>query len=192
VNLQLCHDAGAMGLDRAFGGPEVSSDFLVQFSGDDVREDIALARRQRFKTLTKLTLMSNFLKRRRISCHRPRYGSQEIFFARRLGQEILGAGLHRVDGAGDVSVAGEEDDREGIATARKGGLEIEAARSRHPQVGHDAAAIRWQVPGEEVRGRWESLHGVPREGEQARQGPEHGRVVIHDIHGWAGGGHGDQ
>ena len=118
----------------------------------------ALTRCQQFKTPPEFALTRTLLKRRRIPLERPLHGGEKVVFAHRLRQEILGAAFHRVDGGGDVPVAGEEDDRQRIVTAHERRLEVEAAWSRHPQVRDHAAAILWLVPGEKFRGGREGLH----------------------------------
>ena len=95
-----------MRLDRALGGTEVGGDFFVQFAGNDLREDFPLTRCQQFKTPPEFALTRTLLKRRRIPLERPLHGGEKVVFAHRLRQEILGAAFHRVDGGGDVPVAG--------------------------------------------------------------------------------------
>ena len=150
-----------------------------------MREDFAFARRERFKMPLKFALMSVLYKDRGVMRQRPFHRGEECFFPHRLGQKILGAALHRVHRDGDVSVAGEEDDRQRIAAARKRGLKVEAAWSGHPQVGHNAAAIRWLVPGEKVRGGGESFHCVATGVSRRDNARSMRRIVIHDIDdGW--------
>ena len=74
-----------------------------------------------------------------------------------LGQEVIGALAHALDGGGDVAMAGDQDDGDfGVEVAQP--LEqLQPVHVRHADVGHHHAVERARQHGQR-RGRW---HGPP-------------------------------
>ena len=66
------------------------------------------------------------------------YGVQKILIPERLRQELDGARLHRLHGHRNVSMSGDEDDRERHARRGKIALKFQPAPSRHSHVENQA------------------------------------------------------
>ncbi len=64
--------------------------------------------------------------------------AQQPLVVERLFQEILGAGLHRLDGQGNVAVAGDHHHRNAVTASLQLTQQIQSAHFGHAHVGDDA------------------------------------------------------
>ena len=178
------HDAGAMRLDGAFGGPQVGGDLLVQLSGDDLREDFAFARRQRFKVPHEVPAGERLRSKAAASRAKARSTAARSSLSRPAW-----SGNPRPRACIAWTEVGMSPWPVRKMTGRGLPLRASAAWSSRPlgpgirKSATTQPAISGSVPGQKFRGGSESLHGVSRQRKQTRQGAEHGSVVIHDIHG---------
>ena len=100
-----------MPLDGAFGDTELAGDLLVQPAPNDQVEDLAFGRRQGVDAGTQDVELLALATIRTIARDGPLDGAQQHIGVDRLGQKVLGAGLHGQNGGRDVAMAGNEDDR---------------------------------------------------------------------------------
>ena len=158
---ELGGNMGAVEFDGAFVNAEVGGDLFVQLALDDMAEDLALAIRQlleRFQQLEAfLLLQENLL----VVGKGAMDGGKEFFLRRVFGQEILGTSAHGFDGGGDVTLAGQENDRQQAAYFRHGLLEFNSVHAGHHQVGdhttgHIASELREKFGGRIMNDDFES------------------------------------
>ena len=110
----------------------------------------------------------------------------EVDHVHRLGEEILGAQLHRPDGGGEVGLAGQED-HAGV-TLLEPFEDLEAVHSRQPQVEHHDLGLQPVVGRQSVLAAQLPRHLVAEVLEIASQGAEDIGIVIDQQDGIS---HGD-
>src|SRR5262245_65963218 len=89
---------------------EVAGNQLVHPTGNHVRHDLALARGQRFKALLELPDSLRVATPGAVTLDPLLNGIEQLLVTERLGQELDGAGLHRLHAHWYVAVAGDEYD----------------------------------------------------------------------------------
>ena len=115
--------------------------------------------------------------------HRPLEGSDQLVFRDRLGQQIVGARLHDLDGGGDVRMSCQEDDGQVRAQGGQPVLQVRPAQAGDPDVEKDAArtGILRQSLQQPFR-RFIGLDSIAR-GTQKTLGCGAERlIVINDVH----------
>src|SRR3546814_65714 len=128
-----------MKLHRNLGNTKVVGDLLVETAHRYLAHDLAFARRQRRKTFDMLLHDLGARALGDIAFETRGDGVEQGLIAHRLGQKIDRTRFHRLDGHRNVAMPGEEDDRFSNPRRRKMLLKIEAARSGHADVEHQAA-----------------------------------------------------
>ena len=110
-------------------------------------------------------------------------------FGNRLRQEVLGAGLDGPDAGWNIAMAGQEDDRQGIARRDQASLQFGAAQAGHPHVEQDASGRRagrfFQEPMCRVVER-DLISGHPQQ--PGDRGAKR-LVVVNDVNDWRVGHH---
>src|SRR5258706_15229363 len=133
------HHPAAMDLDRLFDRAQIAGNLLVEPPRDNVRKYFPLARGQgaefrldRFQfreTLTGLCL----------TAFGTPYGFEQISVLRGFREKIYGARLHSAHTRGNVTFAGNENDRPMRASGGQRLLEFEAIYARHRNIQHGTA-----------------------------------------------------
>ena len=128
-----------MNLDGLLHGAQVRGDLLVQLSGDDVLEHLALAGREGVEALLDALQFPPFRPRDAVLFDRRLDCLDQVPFVGGLGEKIAGAALHRPYTRRHVAVARKEDDgrrapavgerRCNSSPSRSG---IDRSRSRQP------------------------------------------------------------
>ena len=116
--------------------------------------------------------------RRAVAGQGPLDGLKQVAVLHRLREEIDRPGLHGLHARRDIPVAADEDDRNGIASALQGVLQLEPGHLRHPKVEHQTARPLVPLPGKELAGRGERLDSVPGRTEHPHERLSDARVVV--------------
>src|ERR1700740_1732239 len=123
----LAHDLAAMYFYRDFAYAEVGCDLLVQLPVHHERHDLALPRRQGFETSCQLRHGSFLIKPCSIPSMAELNRFKQILFSEWLSQKFDRATLHRLDRHRNVTMPGDEDDRQLPLGSREFALELEPA-----------------------------------------------------------------
>jgi hypothetical protein len=102
-------------------------------------QDPALSWRQRFEPLDIAFDDYGFGALRNIPLDAGRYGVKQRLIAYGFSQEVDGSGLHCLHGHRNVAMTGQENDRLPVTVCSEMVLQVEAARSRHPNVEDQAS-----------------------------------------------------
>src|SRR3989442_1712786 len=129
----LLHHTAAVDLDRLLGSGELHRDLPVELPGDDACEHLTLPRRESVDPAPEFAAFSGFRLALAAPDQRARDGVEKLAIITRLLEEVEGASLHCPDGHRDVTVAGEEDDRQDPLSLAEVGLEIQPGLSRESQ-----------------------------------------------------------
>ena len=116
----------------------------------------------------------------RVALEGPLDAIDEILIAEGLLQEVEGALLHGLDRHRDVTVAGDEDDRNDGATQVELLLQLEPAHAGHAHVEHQATRLARLVGLEELARRGEGARREADGFQQETQGVTHAFIVVHD------------
>src|SRR2546428_7551817 len=133
----LPHTA-AVALDRLLGSGELHRDLPVELPGDGACEHLTLPRRESVDPAPEFAAFSGFRLALAAPDQRARDGVEKLAIITRLLEEVEGASLHCPDGHRDVTVASEEDDRQGAVSLAEVGLEIPSRLSPETKVETDA------------------------------------------------------
>ena len=109
-------------------------------------------------------------------------GVEQRLVPDRLGQEIDGAGLHRLHCHRDVAVTGEEDNRLRVVCRGEMLLEIETARPRHADIEHQAARPIGEFRLEHLTRRAEAGRVDPHRKQELLDRRADGRIIVDDQH----------
>ena len=108
-------------------------------------------------------------------------GVEEILVTKGLGEEVDGAGFHGAHRHGNISMAGEENDRYGNFGLRQLFLTFETTHSRETHIEDEAARRAVVFAFEEAFSRTEKLDLEPDQLEKLLQrGAQRGIVVDHE------------
>ena len=107
-------------------------------------------------------------------------GGQQMRIVDRLLDEVLRAGLDGGDRHRHVGMAGDQDDGQRKAAARKLAHELDAVHARHAHVGHDAARAASRRLPEEGVGRVVGFHVVAEHAQHLAQRLAHRLLVVDD------------
>src|SRR5271170_7604937 len=121
-------------LDGLLGRTEFSCDLLVEQPGRDQRKHLALARSQSLVSQFQITDCACRLKQIAAAFDAPIDRAEKIAAPDRLLEKIHGAGLHRRNAGRNVTVPGDENDREIWLPGVQRSLKLEAVHSGHPEV----------------------------------------------------------
>src|SRR5207244_13514412 len=141
--LHLLHHMPTLFLDGGFAGSQLPGDLLVEQTGDGGGHHVPLATGQRLIPATKLGKLQPLRACHAITIDRVADGVEQVLLAKRLREKLDCAGLHGPDRHGDITVPGEEDDRQRRVRVGKLLLQVEAAQSREADVEHEAS---WRMP----------------------------------------------
>ena len=89
--------------------------------------------------------------------HRARHRLQQVLGGVRLGQKIHRPALHGAHAGGDVAVAGDEDDGDGLRRGHQRFLELEPVPARHLEIEQEAARLDREGMREELVGGGKGL-----------------------------------
>src|SRR5262249_7634246 len=107
--LHLRHHVPALLLDGRFGSAQLAGDLLVEETGDDPCQHIALSWGERSVPAPKLRALLTLHTDRPVALDSASNGVEHLLLAERLRQELDGARFHSPDRHGDVAVTGDED-----------------------------------------------------------------------------------
>jgi len=100
----------------------------------------------------------------------------------RLGEVLVGAGLERLDGGGDVGVAREDEDGHVAVGRPHAPRDLDAARPGHHQIGDHGVG---RLLGEASQQRFRTVEGVdaepPHRAQVGGQQPGVGQVVVENV-----------
>lgn len=108
-------------------------------------------------------------------------GVEQHLIVDRLGEEIGGATLHRLDAGGDVAAPGEKHHRQIRRTLLQQLLQLQPVQPRHRQIQHQAGDLAVLQAIQALRCRLESLRRMAGRGQQAQQRVAQRRVVVDDV-----------
>src|SRR5947209_11684728 len=114
----LLHHPAAVDFDRLFHSAEIGGDNLVELSGDDALEDLALARGERRQPPFDGAPLRARLPHGPVLFDRGAACGEQLPVAERLGDEVHGARFHRPHARRKVALAGGDDDRAPAARCR--------------------------------------------------------------------------
>ncbi len=182
ADAQLGEHLGAVGLDRAFGDPQLAGDLLVEPAGDDELEDLALARGERREAGCAAGAPPRARRAARRRAPRARRSASKsvsrstglvrkstapVFIARTL-EETSAWPVRKITGSVMLALA-------------QGRLQVETGRARHAHVEqHAARAVRRRAH-QEVAGRAVAARVEAGGGEQAQQRGAQRFVVVDDM-----------
>ena len=150
VHVHLLHAPGAVHLDRLLGGAEIGRDLLVQAPGHDVRQHLALARRQRREQRLGRRALLAGPPEQQVLGERLLDRREQHRVVDRLGQEVEGAELHRLGAHRHVGAAGQENDRQVAAALGERLLQRQPVEAGQRDIENEAAVLL-RVAGVEKR-----------------------------------------
>jgi hypothetical protein len=122
----------------------LQGDLFVQRPGYHQGEHFALASRQRFVALPQFGNVIAPQPRFAIDADSFLNCIEQILIAQRLGEKSYGAGFHRLDSHGNVTVPGHENNRQQVTGARQFTLQIQTTQARHLNIEHQACrSVGW-------------------------------------------------
>src|SRR5438132_10349796 len=130
----------AMNLHGDFGHTDLSRNLLAQQSAGDQGYYLALARRQGREPRPDVGDLLLVVTPRLVPLDCRGDGIEKVLIAKRLQEEIDGAGFHGAHRHGDVSMSRDENYRYSNVRVHQLGLEVEPAQSVQPYVSHNAAS----------------------------------------------------
>jgi len=170
-----------MNLDRSLADAEVVGDDLVRLSDDEVRENLALARRQLRQAAFKSGATAELIERLRRMLQCRRDGLDENGSVERLFEKAHGPRSQRADDERHVCVRTESHDRNRM-TMRADDVESpERGRFLRLHVEHEAAGALGCVSIEERTGRGEDSHFHSLRATESVQGFADGGIAVDDV-----------
>src|ERR1700722_3481952 len=134
TGLHLVHQTTAMHFHSRLGDADVAGNLLAEAAARDLNHDLAFPGAQRAKACLELGQCLLALPTRTIASEADLNGVEEVLIAKRLGQELDGAALHRLHRHRDIAVPGDEDNRELSVRRRQLALKIKTALVRQSDV----------------------------------------------------------
>src|SRR5215469_18150993 len=125
--MHLMHDATSVRLHSDLSNSKFSARLLVQLTADHQRHYVLLARGKRAVPLPKHLEARLLVDNRATAFKCASDGAQEHLGGVRLGEELNGSGLHRLNRRWDVAVPRNEDDRRPGVIGGDALLQIQAA-----------------------------------------------------------------
>src|SRR5262245_6268244 len=135
----LLHDIAAMHLHGDFADPHFAGDLLIQETGGYVRHHFVFTGRQRFEISSKLRNRLFPSPPSAVPLERQLNGVQQILLPHWLGEELYCPSLHGSDRHRNITVPGDENDRNLNTVLGQLGLKIESAELRQSDIQHEAA-----------------------------------------------------
>src|ERR1017187_3306659 len=129
-SLHLPHHMPAMDLHGDFAGSELKRNLLIEHARNYQSHDFALAWGERFVVLSQLAKFTVLLTRYPIAIPSLIHRIQQVLVSERLGQELDGAGFHGLYRHRNISMTGDEYDRNPDARVGQFALKIQTADSR--------------------------------------------------------------
>src|SRR5262249_6161495 len=139
ASLHLRHHVSALFFDGRFAGAELAGDLLVEQTGDDACQHIALSWGKRSVPAAKLRAVLAFYADRPVALDTTSNGVEQLLLAEWVRQEFDRARFHGPDRHGNVAVAGDEDDRQLRVRLDELALQIEPAQPRQAHVEDEAS-----------------------------------------------------
>src|SRR5882757_4813713 len=127
-----------MRLDGALGGAKLESDLLVNPATDHPFENLPLPWRQFGNERTLRLEPQMLLPDDAMTRHGTLDGVDQFVLRHRLGEEVFGAGLDRLDGHRNVAMTCYEDDRQCRSELDQAALQFRAAETGDLHVEQDA------------------------------------------------------
>src|SRR5262245_23707957 len=90
IRLHLLEDVSAVILDRPLGGRDLASDLLIAQAGNNEWQDLTLARRELFVSLSQIVELASRLMRHARAFDGLADGGEKVAGFDRLGQELHG------------------------------------------------------------------------------------------------------
>jgi len=128
-----------------FSDAQVTRNLFVQFAGDNLLEHFPLARRKRVETGADLGKFGLFQASDSVSFNGCAHRCEQIFVLHRLRKEIKRAMFHRLHTLGNITLAGEKNNRQDAASLAERRLELKAVEVRHSDIKHEASGRGWIV-----------------------------------------------
>src|SRR5436190_17487256 len=147
-----------MHLDCCFRDPEVTGNLFVQLAGDDVLEQLPLARCERVEARADLGEFSVFAAGDSVPFNGGANSRNQIFSVHGFGKEIKRATFHRLHTLGNITMATEENNRKDTASLAQYRLELETIEAGHRQIKHKTTCRIRVVLREKFRGRLKDGH----------------------------------
>src|SRR3954451_9355459 len=144
-----------MNFYRDFAYAEIGCDLLVDPPGRDECHDLAFTRRQCFKTTFQLCRSSFLLKPRSMMGMAELNRFKQILLSERLCQELDCSSLHRLHRHWDVTMSGDEDNRQVSFGTCQSALQFESTLAGKPHVEHQASGSFWLIRREKLAHRTE-------------------------------------
>src|SRR5271157_4828445 len=177
TNPHLAHDPAAMDLDGLLADAEFRGDPLVGQAADYQHHHFTLARRERRVSFFELRPLGLF----RLFFRGPgdgfADGQKQILGLERFGKEVYRTRFHGHDAHGNVTVAGDEDNRQRPRSRAELPLQIETVEPGHLDVEHQAAPRGMLLPViQEFPRGGEGLHLITGRSQQPDQTLTNGRL----------------
>ncbi len=132
----------AVDFDRDLADADIACDLLVKAAGHNQGHHLALTRGQRFEARPQHRDRLFVLQPGAISRKTQLDRIQQILIAERLSQELDRAPFHRLHGHRNVTVSGDEDNRNVDVRRRELSLKIETTPARQSDIEHQTS---WSV-----------------------------------------------
>jgi hypothetical protein len=126
-----------MGFDCLFDGADLAGNLFVQFASNNMFEHFALTRCERGQVRPDFGKFGLLLPKRAVFLNGRTNGRKKVCIVDGLGKEITCAVFHRLNALGNVTVTGQENDRQETACFREGPLELKTVNARHGDVEHE-------------------------------------------------------
>src|SRR5260370_9003733 len=127
-----------MDLHGDFAGPELRSYLLIEHARNHQAHDLALACGHRLVALSQLGKLTLLLARHPVAIQSLVDRIQQVLVSERLGQELHRTGFHGLHRHRNISMPGDEDDRNPDARVSQLALKIQTVDSRKPHVQNQA------------------------------------------------------
>src|ERR1041384_3326345 len=127
------------------GDAHITGNLFVQLAGDDMLKEFPLARCERAETAADFGNFGRFLANDSVSLKSCANRRKQIFVLRGLGKEIKRALFHRLHTLGNITVAGEKNNRQYTALFVERSLKLKAVELGHGHVKDEASGDGWIV-----------------------------------------------
>src|ERR1700682_4149812 len=172
-----------MNLHGDFAGPELGSYLFIEHARNDQGHDLAFACGQRLVALTQFGKLNVLMTNHPVSVQSLVNRIQQVLVSKGLGQEFDRAGFHGLHGHRNISVPGDEDDRNAQAGVSQLALKIQTVNSRKSYVQNQAAWTVGPLAAQEILRRCEGLRLQAHRLQHALDSRAHQVIVINDEYG---------
>src|ERR1700676_3006753 len=128
-----------MDLHRDFADSQRKSYLLIEHAGGDQPHDLTLAFAQGLVAFSQLGGVTPLTARCTVTIQSLVDGIQQVLVQERLGQELHRTGFHGLYGHRDISVTGDEDDRNLYPGVTQLPLKVQTVDARQAHVENKAA-----------------------------------------------------